>query len=570
MKLLKALALGLTSTVVDACNRVVDRDAWSTDMTERSHNVRDESSDQLQALCAFTLQANAQLLANGAFHAPNRGGFEIILGTYIQICQAGFSKTVCEGVLPEKTEHVYQAVQKNLATITAEQISNAINGECFKDHSLMNLIDIEVPKVSESYEKVKFIRYNPNKRKIKVAHLTDIHLDFDYAPGSSMVCEEIMCCRADSTPNMAHAANAAGVAPALYWGSPAACDIPYRTFTAALDAIKAMDVDAIVYTGDGAAHNIWNFKREDGLKALQNITDTLVDYFPDIPIFPAVGNHDTIPLDFVTDDFSWYQNFADNWKKFGLSEEAQKTLATGGYYVQEFPTPSRNKYKFKVIAVNAQYCYTDNVARLHGDYGFDAQNKWLVSELEKARAENAKVLVLSHILPGNYQFVNCAKAFYEIISQFKNTVTAVVGGHEHQIAMRMFLGNYKIKQANVQGYVAPALTTWIGGQPGFQVYEIDSPENRGSTYGILGYKMFEGNIFSSPDEPLAFEEKFRSTDFFERNAPRKWRNFFRAASKGKVDRIPNGDEMMALYMKYYEEKMSPADDALFTQFFDTK
>ena len=103
-----------------------------------------------------------------------------------------------------------------------------------------------------------------------------------------------MCCRADSTPNMAHPANAAGVTPALYWGSPAACDIPYRTFTAALDAIKAMDVDAIVYTGDGPAHNIWNFTEEDGLNALQNITDTLVQYFPDIPIFPAVGNHDTV------------------------------------------------------------------------------------------------------------------------------------------------------------------------------------------------------------------------------------------------------------------------------------
>ena len=176
MKLLSGLVLGL-SAVVEACGP--QHPSW-----KESDVARDENSDQLQALCAFTLQANQQLLEKGAFHAPNRAGFEIILGTYTQICQAGFSKEMCEGVLPEKTEHVYQAVQQNLATINAKQISNAINGECFREDSLMNTIDVEVPKVSESYEKVKFIRYNPNKRKIKVAHLTDVHIDFEYAPGT--------------------------------------------------------------------------------------------------------------------------------------------------------------------------------------------------------------------------------------------------------------------------------------------------------------------------------------------------------------------------------------------------
>ena len=138
---------------------------------------------QLEALCGGLLQGTTLLLNGGAFHAPNRAGFDAIVGTYVKICMHGFSEKTCLGIVPEKTEHVYQAVQHHLATITPEQITNAINAECFKEHTLMNKMEVTVPEVPESNEKVKFIRYNPKRKKIKVAHLTDLHIDYKYTTG---------------------------------------------------------------------------------------------------------------------------------------------------------------------------------------------------------------------------------------------------------------------------------------------------------------------------------------------------------------------------------------------------
>ena len=56
-------------------------------------------------------------------------------------------------------------------------------------------------------------------------------------------------------------------------------------------------IDYILWTGDLPAHDIWNQSQEGQVSILFRLSDIFQKYFPGIPVFPAVGNHDTLPVD---------------------------------------------------------------------------------------------------------------------------------------------------------------------------------------------------------------------------------------------------------------------------------
>lgn len=52
------------------------------------------------------------------------------------------------------------------------------------------------------------------------------------------------------------------------------------------------DIDYIIWTGDIPAHDVWNQTQETNLKIIQETVDMFAQYFPHVPIFPALGNHE--------------------------------------------------------------------------------------------------------------------------------------------------------------------------------------------------------------------------------------------------------------------------------------
>ena len=59
---------------------------------------------------------------------------------------------------------------------------------------------------------------------IRALHVSDVHLDFEYTPGTISNCKEYLCCRVDN----GYPTKASDVA-AGEWGS-SNCDIPVKTF----------------------------------------------------------------------------------------------------------------------------------------------------------------------------------------------------------------------------------------------------------------------------------------------------------------------------------------------------
>lgn len=86
----------------------------------------------------------------------------------------------------------------------------------------------------------------------KILHFTDLHIDFDYAPGSNANCNQPLCCRKEngypSDPK-----DQAG-----FWGNYN-CDLPELvTFYMMEYAKYIVEPDYIVWTGDNVAHDLWD------------------------------------------------------------------------------------------------------------------------------------------------------------------------------------------------------------------------------------------------------------------------------------------------------------------------
>lgn len=62
------------------------------------------------------------------------------------------------------------------------------------------------------------------------------------------------------------------------------------------DLKNFQDIDYILWTGDLPPHDVWNQTREENLKVLRDTVAQMVEMFPGIPIFPALGNHESAPV----------------------------------------------------------------------------------------------------------------------------------------------------------------------------------------------------------------------------------------------------------------------------------
>jgi sphingomyelin phosphodiesterase len=123
-------------------------------------------------------------------------------------------------------------------------------------------------------------------------------------------------------------------------------------FDAVLQETSTLDFDFIVWTGDNPPHDVWEETAPQQLARIERVTAKIAQYFPKIPVYPAIGtsseivtyylgNHDTFPVDqynrlpvdaYHHDDFQWLSDgLVKAWGPW-LDSNATATLAAGGYY----------------------------------------------------------------------------------------------------------------------------------------------------------------------------------------------------------------------------------------------
>ncbi len=109
--------------------------------------------------------------------------------------------------------------------------------------------------------------------------------------GGDAVCGEPLCCR--RTTSEIRKENRAG-----YWGDYRDCDLPVRTLEETLKFIKSThkDIDYVIWTGDIPPHDVWNQTRDGQISLIRTEGKLVHQYLGDIPIYPALGNHESVPI----------------------------------------------------------------------------------------------------------------------------------------------------------------------------------------------------------------------------------------------------------------------------------
>lgn len=303
--------------------------------------------------------------------------------------------------------------------------------------------------------------------KYKVIHISDTHVDLNYAEGSISDCEEPLCCQATSakaTGNLNRLDNvlddkgptfkniefrtADKDGKAGHWGSYSNCDIPIRTFEQLLinlnDTIKKHhDIAYIIWTGDIQPHDVWKQSNETATKTFDAVFELVNEYLPEVKIFPTLGNHEMIPVDSFSPSNLWniaeddspkwvYREFDKFWHKW-LPRTVDSTILKDGNYAA-IVRPG-----LKVISLNTNYCHDKNFWLFINSTDPGNQLQWLVHELQISELLQEKVHIIGHIPPGADDCLKVwSKNFNRIIRRYKHTVTAQFYGHTHYNEFEIF------------------------------------------------------------------------------------------------------------------------------------
>ncbi|RZF32884.1 hypothetical protein LSTR_LSTR004275 [Laodelphax striatellus] len=377
----------------------------------------------------------------------------------------------------------------------------------------------------------------------KVLHLSDTHFDPYYQEGSNADCKEPLCCRLTNGPAK-DAASAAGP-----WGDYRKCDTPKRTVDNMFQHIAAThpDIDYILWTGDLPPHDVWNQTREENLMILKQTVAQMTQFFPGIPIFPALGNHEAAPVNsfpppFVHNDFSitWlYDELDTQWRQW-LPASVSRTVRRGAFY-SVLVRPG-----FRIISLNMNYCNNKNWWLLLNSTDPAKELQWFIYELQSAEFNNEKVHVIGHIPPGHSDCLKVwSRNYYTIINRYESTVTAQFFGHTHFDEFELFYDSQDLGRAVSIAYVGPSVTPYNDLNPGYRIYFIDGDHEQ-TTRTVIDHETWvmnlkEANLYNYPIWYKLYST--RSTYQMPNLLPQEWDNF--------LNQLAENESLFDQYYKHY-------------------
>ncbi|KAK6737109.1 hypothetical protein RB195_019668 [Necator americanus] len=323
-------------------------------------------------------------------------------------------------------------------------------------------------------------------RNLRVLQLSDLHVDFDYKPGSEADCSLPVCCREEiQAPNRA----------AGYWGTVGKCDIPYWTFKNMLEHINAThEIDYIMLSGDFINHFDWSYTIDEHVSTLRNISSLVRLYFPTTPTYWAIGNHEGVPVNsfapHTVEKRFWptwlYQEFVDMSTPWLSSDSSKTVLYRGSYSV-------RVADGLRLISLNSGFCETTNFFLYLNQSDPDQTMSWFAKELFEAEILGESVHVLSHIPPGDGECLEgWARNYYRIIQRFSDTIAAQFFGHIHADYFTLFYEDMHNTSSDPIGvlYATPSATTFAYMNPAYRIYDVDYTDQ----FKVANIKNYYANL----------------------------------------------------------------------------
>jgi len=364
----------------------------------------------------------------------------------------------------------------------------------------------------------------PSGERVKVLHLSDIHLDPRYSVSSEANCSAGMCCRKNEYNAQFEDRI---LLPASAYGAYK-CDTPYDLALAALESIGPLtgtetngsSLAWTLYTGDLVSHEPENQLSQKYVEYTETSIFGMLKKYLGGPVFPVLGNHDTAPSNIdsphrlpgrLGEQQSWnFEHVAGLWKHEGwidakTADEARTQY--GGYSI-------KTHYGLRLIAFNSgkqiryhrifkltttDFWYKSNYLNFINTTNPDNSGTfaWMINELQHAEDNHERVWIVGHIpsgWDGSNALPNPSNLFYQIIDRYSPHVVAnVFFGHNHEDEFMIYYANNgTIQNSNTAlttGWIGPSITPLTNLNSAFRLYEVDTGD-----FNIYNAYTFFSNV----------------------------------------------------------------------------
>ncbi|KAI9834412.1 MAG: hypothetical protein M1819_003023 [Sarea resinae] len=366
----------------------------------------------------------------------------------------------------------------------------------------------------------------PSGETFKVLHLSDWHLDPRYDVGSEANCSQYLCCRPYSTNTKLDTVAANASVPAsrfgyLYCDSPP--DLALSVFSTMPQFVNLSDVTFALFTGDIVSHDNDDQISRAYVEYEERVTyATFKNELGNIPIYPTLGNHDSLPEAYNTPNsftngsgssniFSWnYELLSSLWQQDGWINASTASYASQHYGAYATTTPQG----LKIVSLNTDFWYQANIFNFANYTNPDQSGifAYLISELEASEQADQRVWIIGHVPsgygPGN-ALPNPTALFYSIVRRFSPaTIAGVFLGHTHEDQLMIYYDYATSSLSNSSsmrnttdvdytapltvGYIGPSITPLTGNNAGWQLYTIDS-----KTFEVVDIQTYFANVSAS-------------------------------------------------------------------------
>ncbi|MCJ1241356.1 hypothetical protein MMC14_009361 [Varicellaria rhodocarpa] len=382
----------------------------------------------------------------------------------------------------------------------------------------------------------------PSGQTIKVLHFSDWHLDPRYSVGSEANCTSgDPCCR---TTNWNSESPITPLEPASRFGAYS-CDTPgdlgLSAFQNMRQVLNFSEVEMAIFTGDLISHDA-HWELSDSYTMYTEVMSylTFKAQLGNIPLYVALGNHDTNPTDMASPN-SWYpasglvNDF--NWNYALVSSLWAAESWIGG----EVPEVARTHYggysvlaqngKLKIITYNTDFWFWTNIYNYANITNPDVSGtfSFMIQELEAAEAAGQRVWLVGHVesgYSGGDSMPNPTSLFYTIVQRFSpHVIAGIFYGHTH-LDYHMIYYDSPVRgdlplsnQSSISfnpinsAWIAPSITSVSSGNPAWRYYEVDS-----ETFEVIDAFTYYSNITdtSTWTEPV-WQFEYSARDAYDGN-----------------------------------------------------
>ena len=250
------------------------------------------------------------------------------------------------------------------------------------------------------------------------------------------------------------------------------------------------------YSGDSSRAGYEAFVK----KTLQFMTYEIEKIFPDIDVYPAIGNNDSYKGDYViVPRGRFLQDTANTWSRLIKNKENQKqfrnSFPIGGYYAI---TLANNHNKIIVLDTVLFSARGGNSTVKQAAAKIELE--WLKTQLQKASEKHQSVYLAFHIPAGIDVFAtikiftfihefwhsDITREFETLLNQYSNTIVDILAGHIHMDTFQLI----SVKQGGrIPVIVTPSISPIFGNNPGFKLLSYNTHTLQIQNYDTYYYPL---------------------------------------------------------------------------------